>query len=111
MQKEQQVQRSPGEGMFGASKEQQGASMSGVEGGKQQLKIRPETDWAAILSLIFFHILSTLDSSKRLLTRVLLLNVHNNKNLETVQVPITKPMDEQTVVYFYSPLSRSHQNE
>lgn len=35
MQKEQQVQRSPGEGMFGASKEQQGASMSGVEGGKQ----------------------------------------------------------------------------
>lgn len=66
--------------------------------------------WAAILSIIFFHLLNSLNSLERHLKRALVLNVSSSKNLETVQVPFNEAVDEQTVVYFHSQLC-SHQNE
>lgn len=67
--------------------------------------------WAAILSIIFFHLLNSLNSLERHLKRALVLNVSSSKNLETVQVPFNEAVDEQTVVYFHSQLLCSHQNE
>ena len=68
-------------------------------------------DVRQLFYLLIFPIWNSLNSLERYLQRVLVLYVHNSKNLETVQVYFDQAVYEQTVVYFHSQLLCSHQNE